>query len=428
MKVNVTPLLCLTLLGSLFVTVSADPAQDNPPADAAVASDVVRNPASVEGELRQIYEPRQPRAPFPGLGSFFEPWYDLKARFADDLGLRFGIADTPIYQVATDSLTGEDQASGAIFEILGAWELIDRGGKHPGTLGFRVEDRHRLWTDVAPQFLFAEIGAGVPTAIGYSEFSLTLAELWWEQQIVKDRFSVRVGKMLPFGYYDFFLFKNPKTDFANAAFALNPTIAWPQFGLGVSTEVRPREDIYLVAGIQDANGSPNRAGFDTFFDDKEFFVIGEIGWDPGYLSDGKKNPAAPDYHFTIWHTDEREKAGRPSGWGLGVMGQHPIGNAVPFLRYGYSDGGAALLRHLVMGGVAWTTAFNYKQDTIGLAASWGQPSNRSFDDQFTAELYYKMQLTRRLALTPSVQLMVNPSSNPDTSTLAVFGIRARIDF
>ena len=81
-----------------------------------------------------------------------------------------------------------------------------------------------------------------------------------------------------------------------------------------------------------------------------------------------------------------------------------------------------------MGGVAWTSAFNYKQDTIGLAASWGQPSNPSLDNQFTTELYYKMQLTRRLALTPSVQLIVNPSINPDTSVLAVFGIRARIDF
>ena len=97
-------------------------------------------------------------------------------------------------------------------------------------------------------------------------------------------------------------FKNPKTGLANATFALNPTIAWPQFGLGVSGEFHPREDIYIAAGIHDANGAPTRASFDTFFDEREYFTIAEIGWDPGYLDQGKKNPLAADYHLTAWQS------------------------------------------------------------------------------------------------------------------------------
>ena len=55
----------------------------------------------------------------------------------------------------------------------------------------------------------AETGSTWSTATGFGEFNLSVPELWWEQQIVKDRFSIRLGKMLPFGYYDFFLFNAP---------------------------------------------------------------------------------------------------------------------------------------------------------------------------------------------------------------------------
>ena len=386
-----------------------------------------RNPASIEGQIDDVYGPRQPhvgRRPRPLL----QPWYDFKDRLESRHGLRFGVAYTPLHQGATDSLTAEDQASGAIFEAFGTWDLVCRRGGRTGTLGFRVEDRHGLWSGVVPQSLSAEIGAGVPTGIGFSDFDLSLAELWWEQQIVEDRFSVRLGKMLPFGYHDFFLFKNPKTDFTNAAFALNPTIAWPQFGLGAVVEVRPRKDIYLVAGIHDANGDPTRFGADTFFEDNEYFTIGEIGWDPGFLSKGKKNPTAPDFHVTAWHADARTKAGRPEGWGVSVTGQKAFGQFTPFVRYGYSDGGAALLQQLVMAGVGWRGAFCYEQDTIGLAAGWGKPSSRGADDQFTSELYYRMQFVRQLALTFTAQVISNPSMNPTTSVIGVFGIRARLDF
>ncbi len=415
------------LVTTLLLVVAASSARAGDESETYRPPDSTRNPVSVEGQLDEIYEPRRPHVPSRGLDRVLRRWYDFKSRSQDRFGLRFGIAYTGLYEVATATLTDVDQAAGGIFEILGTWEVVSRRGPHPGTLGFRVENRHRLGSDIPPQSLFAEVGAGVPTATGYGEFDVSLAELWWEQQIVRDRFSIRVGKMLPFGYYDYFRFKNPKTDFTNAAIMLNPTIAWPQFGLGILTEIRPRRDLYVLAGIHDANGTPTRDGFDTFFDDQEFFAIAELGWDPGFLSDGKQNPAAPDFHATVWHADARRKAGRPEGWGVSVTGQHSFGDVVPFARYGYSDGGAALLEHLVMGGVAWTNAFHYKQDTVGLTLAWGRPSNRLLDDQWTVEFYYRMQFTRRVAVTPDVQWIVNPSANPGTSSFAVFGLRARID-
>lgn len=68
------------------------------------------------------------------------------------------------------------------------------------------------------------------------------------------------------------------------------------------------------------------------------------------------------------------------------------------------------------------------QLSVRWALSYGRPSAQGLRDQYTTELYYRTQLTRRLALTPSAQLIVNPSANTDRDVLAVFGFRARLDF
>ena len=69
---------------------------------------------------------------------------------------------------------------------------------------------------------------------------------------------------------------------------------------------------------------------------------------------------------------------------------------------------------------------------LGFGASWGKPNDALFgsglDDQYTIETYYRLQVTRELAITPSVQLLIDPALNPERSTLWVFGLRARLAF
>lgn len=79
-------------------------------------------------------------------------------------------------------------------------------------------------------------------------------------------------------------------------------------------------------------------------------------------------------------------------------------------------------------GIAIPGFMGWKQDVLGLGLSWGKPSASGLDDQFVAEINHKVQWTRRLAVTPSVQLIANPSFNPDRDFLAIFGFRGRVDF
>ena len=94
-----------------------------------------------------------------------------------------------------------------------------------------------------------------------------------------------------------------------------------------------------------------------------------------------------------------------------------------FFRAGWSDGAAPLMNKTVT--VGFIHRF-HKSDLLGLGFNWGDPSNDALSDQYTTELFYRFQFSQNLALTPSVQLLIDPASNPDEDKIWVFSIRMRL--
>jgi len=47
-------------------------------------------------------------------------------------------------------------------------------------------------------------------------------------------------------------------------------------------------------------------------------------------------------------------------------------------------------------------------------------------DQYTTELFWQYQLTREVAVTPSIQYIKDPALNPDENSLWAFGLRVRL--
>ena len=68
--------------------------------------------------------------------------------------------------------------------------------------------------------------------------------------------------------------------------------------VGCRGSIYPTETTYVVAGIHDANGKRTTAGFNTFFDDSEYFTAVEIGWFPFV-----DQPFEGLYHLTLWNID-----------------------------------------------------------------------------------------------------------------------------
>jgi len=55
-----------------------------------------------------------------------------------------------------------------------------------------------------------------------------------------------------------------------------------------------------------------------------------------------------------------------------------------------------------------------------------KPPNNSLSSQITGEFFYRLQLSKGIAVTPSVQLLKDPALNPTGDTVWVWGIRFRL--
>jgi porin len=97
---------------------------------------------------------------------------------------------------------------------------------------------------------------------------------------------------------------------------------------------------------------------------------------------------------------------------------------MPFFRVGWSEDGAALLKKSVALGIGVNVT--ERSDLLGVGLQWGQPFEPNDDDQYTAELFYRLQLAKNLAITPDVQLLIDPVLNPEEDLIFVFGLRARL--
>lgn len=378
-------------------------------------------PDSVAGELVEADEIRKPAFRLEAVDNLLKPWFDWKARLNEDYGLMLGLNYTFIYQKASESI-GEDEAGGGIFQTLTKWTPFGRGTSHPGTLVFKLENRQRVGTNVSPGSLGSEIGSLTPTTFGFSNFQWGVIQLNWEQKWLNGRVGLVVGRVQPIAYLDTYALASPFTGFTNQSFSYSPTIAIPASGLGVAGGAMLTDNIYCLGSLSDANGSNTYAGFDTFFDDNEYFKHLEVGWVPSFERRKQDN-----IHLTAWHVDKRDDAGKPEGWGLNLSATRFINETwLPFLRAGWSHGDAAALEAMVSAGVGYH--LREKSDVIGLGLSWGKPAESALDDQVTGELFYRLRLARNLAVTPNFQLIGNPANNPDEDLIALFGLRLRLTF
>ena len=376
-------------------------------------------PNSTVGQLEEDALAREVVVGIPWLDGALGPYFDWKKTVRNKLGLSFGSDYTALYQVATSS-PGSPEGGAGMWRFFGSWELVDRDGDWTGSFVFKGENRHGYGSGNTPFDLGFVIGSAVPTVGPFNDADWLLTNLFWKQQIA-GRATLMFGQVDPTDYLDVYGLINPWVDFSNLAFLTNPTIPAPNQGLGAAAGVNLTDNFYLVAGFSDPNANANEP-FDDFFSEGEFFTHGEIGW-----------TSAPDriyydnFHITGWHVDERIAAGVPEGWGLAFSGSWFFEDRwMPFVRAGYSDGGGALLEGMVAAGFGMLFR---KNDLLGIGLSWGRPQLEGVKDQYTTEFFYRIQLLPSLAVTPDVQLIIEPPFNPERpAVIAVFGIRARLAF
>ncbi len=376
-------------------------------------------PTSVGTQLKEDDAPKQPLYRFDQLQQLLSPYYGLKKQVHDQLGLSFSFDYTTLYQRATDS-PGRDHAAGGIFRSYGEWTVFGRESSTTGSLVFRVEHRHQVGTSATPFALGFEAGSTLPTAVAFNDFGWGVTNLYWQQRWFDGKLTALVGQIDVTDFLDIYGMINYLTAFTNFAFSVNPAIAVPNQGLGAAVGGFASEHIYIVGALADANGDPTESGFDTFFDDHEYFKHLEVGWVSSFAKRYLDN-----VHLVVWHVDERTQALVPDSWGLTFSATTFVDDRwMPFLRLGWSDGDAAALEASASLGVGHY--FRQRGDLFGVGVNWGRPTVGTLDDQYTSELFYRLQLSPNFALTPDIQYIHSPALNPKEDDIFAFGIRARL--
>ena len=357
--------------------------------------------------------------------TLFERWFEWKDGLTEKHGFSFSLDYSAVGLGANES-PGDDRASGGMVRFFGSWDLVGRGTKNIGAFVWKIEHRH-AYTDVAPSGFGFNLGYVGLVEPPFSDQGTRLTNLYWRQRLAGGRVTLLGGFLDATDYVDVYSLASPWTGFLNFAFSTGTTtLAVPNdAAFGIAAGAMLTDNIFLIGSLSDLNADPTDPGetIDSFFSDHEYFKSVEIGWttaqDRIYLD---------NVHLTLWHADERVEAAQPSGWGANLSWTtYLAGKWLPFVRAGYADDGGSLTQRSVSVGFGYQP--NPGKNLLGVGLNWGQPNEDTWGtglrDQYTAEIFYRWQISKAIAVTPDLQYIKNPALNADADSIWVFGVRVR---
>jgi len=384
------------------------------------------SPNSVVGTIMENEKPNTSFFRLESVDTFFAPYNEWKASINKEHNLHLGGDYQTLYQHANPSLSDKDAFSG-VFRFYGTYKAYNADSSNSGSLIFKVENRHAFGSHLDAQNYGFSAGYYGITGTLFGEYTQStgwgVTNLFWKQYLNEGTATFQVGILDPTDYLGVYGLMNPMTAFSNLAFSSDQSMFLPNQGLGLAAASMLGDNFYVIAGINDANADAQELGFDTFFDDNEYFTSVEIGW-----TTGKDRIYFDNIHLTLWHVDEHSKFNAsPEGWGANFSAAWFVDDTwMPFLRAGYSEDGAALMQKNLSAGVGYYV--NQTRDLFGFGLNWADPSDDSLKDQTTAEMFYRLQLAQSIAITPSLQYFNDPALYPTESSMWLFGIRARFTF
>lgn len=385
---------------------------------------IVAGPEQVENRLHM--DSNQVTPMFPS--NFARGYFDWKDRIKEENGVGFGGDYSFAYLKASESL-GEEDAFGGMYRLFGSWEATSDGKGNSGALIWKVEHRHAYGSYIPPGSLGFEtgyIGLFLPP---FSDQGTRLTNLYWRQRMKGGNLVFIGGFVDVTDYMDVYMLASPWTGYFNFAFSTgSASIPVPNEGLGLALGGYLNESLYMIAGFADSNSDTTKPadGFDTFFNDREYFKHFEIGW-----NSTRETAFLNNVHLTLWHADERVAAVTPDGWGANISFSRSLNEHwSPFVRAGYAKDGGSLLEKTLSAGFSYQTVPGGNQ--LGIAYNWGVPNENSWgpglENQNALEAFYRIQLWKEFAITPDIQYIRNPALNPEDKELWVFGLRGRLAF
>jgi porin len=354
----------------------------------------------------------------------FDPYLKAKKYLHEKHGFDVAQEQVLIYQRATGGRRPREQ-SAYNFTFFGQWYISEDPKKDLGTMGFSFEERDNI-TDHSARDFSTEVGSNFNThGLNSNERSRTaLRQLWWRRKFIEDKMTLTIGKIHQPAYFNRNAFAgSPRTSFLSNPFSRNPNRLIPADGLGFNINIKPSDKYYISGGMGDAEANHKTSGFDTVGDGHYFTAI-ELGLTPTIEGAGRGN-----YRFTVWHTNQADEDDATDtvndGPGFALSFDQELNKSLGlFARYGYTANEVTTIENFVSGGFVIRNPFDIQGNLFGMGVSWDKNSITK-KDEYALEVFYRVQATRLLQITPSILIVFDPAQSDKTEPVAVFGIRAR---
>jgi porin len=393
---------------------------------------------SGNGDQEDADERRRGFFRFPGL---LDPWFARKQQWRKEHGLSIGGSYGMLWQNYSRSLVDEENAVGAKFALNLGYELFRRG--QPDGLWFElvVEDRRPVGTALPPLFGGVAAGSISLTTTSWGDVGLGITQAYLRSNMFDNRFQYAVGKIFAPNFFHAYPFFDDNRQYFNQGFATLAPV--PLRGFGGVAAFYPIEDsrFYIKSGMYTLNSDDTGFTADDFFTKAEHFYHLDLGFSDLARSpvpiQGRGPMDVNNVNVSGWYRNAQED-GTPEAVGIAANANYMVvEDYMVFLRGGWNNG--ALFDGFAATGIGWRPP-SAPADLFGAGFAWAHPTSRpglptqvvpgldTLRDQYTWEVFYRFTMMTNLALTPDIQLIVNPTLTPAHDTLWALGLRARVTF
>ncbi len=244
-----------------------------------------------------------------------------------------------------------------------------------------------------------------------------LARLYLLQNLTGQHLQLALGRLVMSDFFDTNHIANCEfVQFLSSCLVNNPTIPFPEAGMGAAARWVPASWFYVQTGVADAAAHAAHWDLDTAFRSlNNTFGIFEFGLSPS------SSPHAGAYRFLFWYDPSSDESGDKHGFAVS-FDQPATDRLTFFFRYGYADAPAGALTDFVsVGALLEKPLPGRDHDALRAALAWGHAALR---DETLVEVSYSLRVTDSLTFTPLVQIIADPAQNSQDDTFVLAGLRA----
>lgn len=384
------------------------------------------------------------------LSPVMSPLRNIEAYLGESLGLNFGIYYTLLWQNVSRPVedTQRNLGTGRLdFNVV--WNLFNDPDVGHGLVGFLMRQGNQIGvkqgdtTQESTDSLLGLNSLHISERDGAPQATINL--LYYQHGLFDDRLVVSVGKLHPNQYIALNFWANDESkQFLAAPFdGIQPLgDALGGYQLGVAVQVIPTDWMFVNAIVTDALGQPSTS-FGTL-DDGYYWAAFEAGFILPFDEEKTGGPACLSFIWTNQNLYDAPREVTPTrqtsnGFAVQLQG-HITTDFGYFAQFGIAEPAMSGIEQQFTCGLGVENAFGRGGDMFGIAFNWSKPSSALNDyittrlgappdsEQSMMEMFYRIQLTGSMQLSPDLQVIFNPGGPGGGPTEFVLGLRLRTDF